>query len=232
VHVPSDQRVVDTVVPNDGDSDEGCGGLSGSGLNRASDTDIQRGIHAGWNSVMPDYAQRLVEAARMTDLVLPLVILGVLIFGVIRKVSVYDVFLEGAKKGLQSAVNVLPCLVGMLAFIALLVKSGALAAFAGWCAPALKRLGIPEGALPVLMIRPFSGSATLAMLDETFRRYGPDSIEGRTASVMMGSSETIFYTLPLYFAAAKVKRSRYAIPAALIAWLAGGIASAWALRIW
>ncbi|MDR2656868.1 MAG: spore maturation protein [Oscillospiraceae bacterium] len=167
----------------------------------------------------------------MTDLVLPLVILGVLIFGMIRRVSVYDVFLEGAKKGLQSAVNVLPCLVGMLAFIALLVKSGALAAFAGWCAPVLRRLGIPEGALPVLMIRPFSGSAALAMLDETFRLYGPDSVEGRTASVIMGSSETIFYTLPLYFAAAKVKRSRYAIPAALIAWLAGGIASAWALRI-
>ncbi|GHU78559.1 spore maturation protein B [Clostridia bacterium] len=168
----------------------------------------------------------------MTDLVLPLFILGVIVYGLIRKVPVYDTFLEGAKRGLQSAVAVLPCLVGMLAFISLLVQSGALSAFAGWCSPALRMLGIPEGALPVLMIRPFSGSAALAMLEQTFARFGPDSLEGRSASVMVGSSETIFYTLPLYLAAAKVKRSRYAIPAALIAWLAGGIASAWACRIW
>ncbi|MDR1600168.1 MAG: spore maturation protein [Oscillospiraceae bacterium] len=167
----------------------------------------------------------------MTDLVLPLFILGVVVYGLIRRVGVYDAFLEGATQGLRSAVNVLPCLVGMLSFIALLVRSGALGAFAGWCAPALRLLGIPEGALPVLMVRPFSGSAALAMLEETFRRYGPDSVEGRAASVMMGSSETIFYTLPLYFAAAKVRRSRYAIPAALIAWLVGGVAAAWALRL-
>ncbi|MDR0396699.1 MAG: spore maturation protein [Oscillospiraceae bacterium] len=167
----------------------------------------------------------------MSDLVLPLFILGVIVYGLIRGIGVYDVFLEGAKQGLRSAVSVLPCLIGMTSIIALLVKSGALAALGSWCAPALRMLGIPEGSLPVLMIRPFSGSATLAMLDETFRRYGPDSAEGLAASVMMGSSETIFYTLPLYFAAAKVKRSRYAIPAALIAWLAGGVAAAWALRL-
>ena len=158
-------------------------------------------------------------------------ILAIIIYGLIRRVPVYDAFIGGAKKGLRSAVDILPTLVAMLSFIALLVHSGALAAFTGLCAPAFRAIGIPEGAMPVFLIRPFSGSAALAMLEQTYARFGPDSMEGRIASAMMGSSETIFYTLPLYLAAAKVKKSRYAVPAALIAWFSGGIVSAWACRI-
>jgi spore maturation protein B len=149
----------------------------------------------------------------------------------IRRVPLYDAFLVGAKKGIRTAVDILPCLVAMLTFIALLVHSGALSAFIGICSPALSILGIPEGVLPVFLIRPFSGSAALGMLEQTFERFGADSMEGRVASALMGSSETIFYTLPLYLAAARVKKTRYAVPAALIAWLIGGVASAWACRI-
>jgi spore maturation protein B len=167
---------------------------------------------------------------RIADAVVPGILLVILLIGLWRRVPVYEVFLEGAKKGLRAAAETLPCLVGMLAFIGLLIQSGALAALTDACAPLLKGLGIPAGALPVMLTRPFSGSATLAMLEGTLARFGPDSLEGRVASAMMGSSETIFYTLPLYLAAAKVKKARYAVPAALIAWLVGGIAAAAACR--
>jgi len=159
-------------------------------------------------------------------------ILATIVFGLIRRVPVYDTFITGAKKGLRTAVDILPTLVAMIVFMSMLVSSGALAALTRFCSPLLRLLGIPEGALPVMVIRPFSGSAALAMLEQTFQQYGVDSIEARTASAMMGSSETIFYTLPLYLAVAKVRKSRYAVPAALIAWFVGSVASAWAARIW
>lgn len=168
----------------------------------------------------------------ISDAIVPTVLMLILGFGIWKRVPVYDVFLEGAKKGLRTALEVLPCLVAMLTFVALLVQSGALAAITRFCEPVLSRLGIPAGALPTLLIRPFSGSATLAMLEQTLAQYGVDSYEARTASAIMGSSETIFYTLPLYLAAAKVRKSRYAVPAALLAWLAGGVAAAWACRMW
>jgi len=167
----------------------------------------------------------------VTDIVAPVLILAILLYGMIRRVPVYDAFLSGAKKGLRTAADIMPILVGMLTFVAFLVHSGALEAFLRFCSPVMSALGIPEGSAPVLLIRPFSGSAALAMLERTLADYGPDSPEGRIASVMMGSSETIFYTLPLYLSAARVKKSRYTVPAALIAWLVGGVASAWACRV-
>jgi spore maturation protein B len=145
---------------------------------------------------------------------------------------VYDTFVEGAKTGLDTAVSILPTLVAMLVFIAMLVSSGALSQLMRFASPLLRVFGIPEGALAVMIVRPFSGSAALAMLEQTFQTYGVDSIEARAASAMMGSSETIFYTLPLYLAAAKVRKSRYAAPAALIAWFVGCVAAAWACKVW
>ncbi|MDR2505007.1 MAG: spore maturation protein [Oscillospiraceae bacterium] len=168
----------------------------------------------------------------MSDYVVPLMILGIIIFGLVRRVPVYDTFLEGAKTGLDTALAILPTLIAMLVFISMLVSSGALNALMRFMSPLLRLLGIPEGALAVMIVRPFSGSAALAMLEQTFRAYGVDSIESRAASAMMGSSETIFYTLPLYLAAAKVRKSRYAVPAALVAWLVGCAAAAWACKIW
>lgn len=167
----------------------------------------------------------------IADIVVPTLLMVILGFGLWKRVPVYDVFLEGAKKGVRTALEILPCLVAMLTFVAMLVQSGALAALTRACAPLLTRLGIPEAVLPTMLIRPFSGSATLAMLEQTMAQYGPDSPEARVASAMMGSSETIFYTLPLYLAAAKVRKSRYAVPAALLTWLVGGIAAAWVCKV-
>ncbi len=167
----------------------------------------------------------------MGDALIPLVLLAMLLCGVVRRVPMYDTFLEGAKSGLKTAVNILPCLAAILAAVALLTASGAMEALLSALSPVLTALGIPEGALPVLLMRPFSGSASLAVLEKTLTSYGPDSPEGRVASTMMGSSETIFYTASIYLAAAGVKRARHAVPAALLAWIAGGLASAWICRL-
>lgn len=167
----------------------------------------------------------------MSDYAVPLLIVCVLLYGLLRRVACYDTFLDGAKRGLQSAIDIIPCLVAMLTFVTVLARSGALGVITGFLAPVFDRIGVPEGALGVFIVRPFSGSAALAMLESVFKTYGTDSVEGRVASVMVGSSETIFYTLPLYLAAAKVRKSRYAVPCALAAWLAGGVSSAWAVRL-
>ena len=166
----------------------------------------------------------------MDDLLIPCAFFFMLLCGVVKRVPVYDTFLEGAKSGLHTAVNILPCLAAILAAVALLVASGAMEWLLHVISPVLTALGMPEGSLPVWLMRPFSGSASLAMLEKTFEHYGPDSPEGLVASTMMGSSETIFYTCSLYLAAAGVKRPRHAVPAALLAWIAGGIMSAWVCR--
>lgn len=163
----------------------------------------------------------------MSDAVIPAILLMILLCGVIRRAPVYDAFLIGAKAGLKTAASILPCLCAMLLAVSLLSAAGALEALLVFCSPALRFLGVPEGALPVLLMRPFSGSAALAVLERTLAQYGADSAAGRCASVMMGSSETIFYTMTLYLGAAGVKRAPRALPAALLAWLAGGLASAW-----
>ncbi len=163
----------------------------------------------------------------MADNLIPLILLVMLLTGLWRRVPVYDTFLEGARKGLSTAVTILPCLVAMLMAVALLGSSGAMEALFSLLRTPLRWLGIPEGTLPVLLMRPFSGSATLALLEKTLTSYGPDSPEGQIASTMMGSSETIFYTASIYLAAAGVKRARHAVPAALIAWIVGGLVSAW-----
>ena len=168
----------------------------------------------------------------MSDWIVPALLLMMLLAGLVKRVPVYDTFLSGAKSGLQTALDILPALCAMLAATALLTASGAMEALLIAISPLMKRLGVPEGAIPVMLMRPFSGSATLALLEKTLSTYGPDSRTGRVASTMMGSSETIFYTVSLYLGAAGIKRSRHAIPAALIAWLAGGLASAWLCGIW
>lgn len=163
----------------------------------------------------------------MHDALIPAILLLMLLSGVVKRVPVYDAFLSGAKNGLQTAIEILPALAAMLAAVALLTASGAMETLLQAVAPLLKWLGVPEGALPVMLMRPFSGSATLALLEKTLATYGPDSHDARVASTMMGSSETIFYTVSLYLGAAGIKRAGHAVPAALVAWLIGGLASAW-----
>lgn len=158
-------------------------------------------------------------------------ILAVVIAGLCRRVDLYAAFVDGAKEGLQAAVQVLPYMVAMLAVIAVFRTGGAMQALQRILAPVFTFFGIPEEVAPLFALRPFSGSASLAMLDEIYRTTGVDSTAGIVASVLMGSSETVFYTAGIYCAAAGVTRTRYIIPASMATQVVALFASAWACQL-
>lgn len=164
--------------------------------------------------------------------VVPCILLVVSVWGVSRGVDVWSAMVEGGGQGLQTAVRMVPSLVGLLCGVYMLRASGALELLEGAVAPMLTRLGIPPETVGLLVVRPISGSAALGLGAELIETYGPDSLVGRTAAVMLGSTETTFYTVAVYFAAAKITRTRYAIPAALCADMAGFLAASWAVRWW
>lgn len=163
-------------------------------------------------------------------LAVPLILAGTALFGLLRGVDVYGAMTAGAKKGLRTAGEILPPLAVFLAAVSMLRASGALEGLTALLAPGLELLGIPPETAPILLLRPLSGSGGLAAGAEILQRCGPDSLLGRTASVMLGSTETTFYVVSVYFAAAGVKKTRWAIPAALCADAAGFLAAAWVSR--
>ncbi|MBC8528668.1 spore maturation protein [Christensenellaceae bacterium NSJ-44] len=159
------------------------------------------------------------------DLVIPVIIALIVLFAALRGVQGYDVFVQGARQGLGTALRVLPFLTAMLVAVAMLRASGALGALENALAAPLAAIGMPKELLGLTLIRPLSGSAALGVISELFTAYGPDSMIGRMASVMMGSTETVFYTVALYFGVVGVQKTRYTIPAALLAMLAGTVAA-------
>lgn len=164
-------------------------------------------------------------------MVVPLLLCAVVLWGSAQRVDVFDALTAGAGEGLQILLRILPSLVGLLTAVYMLRASGALEACAQLLAPLLHILGIPPETVGLMLVRPVSGSAALGVGAELITAYGPDSAIGRTAAVMLGSTETTFYTIAVYYGAAKVHRTRYTIPAALCADMAGFIASAWAVRV-
>lgn len=167
----------------------------------------------------------------MTALLVPLLLAAVAVCGVVRRVDVCAALADGARSGGKILLSVFPNLVALLTAVAMLRASGAFEALAAALGPALGRLGIPVETLPLMLVRPFSGSAALGVGAELIQTYGPDSPVGRTAAVMLGGTETTFYTVAVYFGAAGVRRSRYALPAALTADLVGFLAAALAVRL-
>lgn len=163
-------------------------------------------------------------------LLVPALLLGVSVLALGRGVDVYGALLEGGRQGLELVKTILPALVLLLTAVELLRVSGAMEALTRLLAPAAELAGIPPELLPLALIRPLSGSAALAVGADLMAAHGPDSVAGRTAAVMLGSTETTFYTISVYFAAAGVKRSRWAVPAALIADLTGFMAAAFFAR--
>lgn len=161
------------------------------------------------------------------NLLLPSLLLFCLLLGAWRRVPLYDTFLAGVKEGLEMAKTLLPALLAMLCAVRVLSAAGLTEAICDFLSPFLSFLGLPREVLPLMLMKPLSGSASLALLRELLSQYGPDSKIGRTACVLMGSSETVFYTCALYLGAARVKKSRHIIPCALLAWLAGSLAAGW-----
>lgn len=161
----------------------------------------------------------------------PLIMIFILVYGYIKDVKLYEVFIEGAKDGLSISVKILPFLLTMLFAIAIFRESGALKIIMDVASPFLKLIGIPPEVLPLVLMKPLSGSGSLGITAEIIQKYGPDSLIGRTASTMMGSTETIFYTMAVYYGAIGIKKMRHTLPCALIAHLAGVIASCIICRI-
>ena len=167
----------------------------------------------------------------MMTLVVPLTLGLVAVYAACRRVDVYDALIQGAGEGLGTLARIIPSLVGLMTAVYMLRASGLLDLAARGLAPVLHFLGIPPETIGLLLIRPISGSGALGVGSELIQSYGPDSLIGRTAAVMMGSTETTFYTVAVYFGAAGVRNTRYAIPAALCADLAGFIAASWTTRL-
>ncbi|MBP3486549.1 MAG: spore maturation protein [Oscillospiraceae bacterium] len=166
-----------------------------------------------------------------SSLVIPGLLAAVAVWGTARRVDVYGALSTGAAQGLRVTVQIFPALLGLMTAVSMFRASGALEWLTALCAPALEQLGIPPELMPLMLIRPISGGGALAVGSDLIQSCGPDSYPGRVAAVMLGSTETTFYTVAVYFGAAGILRTRYAIPAALTADLAGFAASALTVRL-
>ena len=168
---------------------------------------------------------------KVADLVVPVILCFVACFALRRRVNVYGALTKGAEEGLTVLIRILPSLVGLLTAVYMFRASGAMEYLARFLSPLLGLLGIPPECTPLLFIRPISGSGALAVGSEIMREYGVDSYIARVAAVMLGSSETTFYTIALYYGSAGITKTRYTIPAALCADLVMFWASAFAVRL-
>lgn len=166
----------------------------------------------------------------MTDYIIPLLLLFTCAFALRKKEDPYSLMLEGAAEGMRLLLSIVPALILLLTAVSMLRASGCIEVFSKVCAPVFQRLGIPSETAILILIRPISGSAALAVGAELMAQYGPDSVIGRTVAVMLGSTETTFYTISVYFGAAGIKRTRYTIPAALIADLTGFLVASAAVK--
>ena len=156
-----------------------------------------------------------------SKMLLPLVISYVIAFGLISRRPIFDDFLDGAKSGMKTVADILPTLIGLITAVGVVRASGLLDAGAAGL------FYIPQELVPITLVRLVSNSAATGLLLDMFRQYGPDSRIGMAASVIMSSTETVFYCLSIYFGSVKVRRTRYAVPGALIATAAGIAASIW-----
>ena len=153
----------------------------------------------------------------MIDYIVPLLLLIASVLALRKRENAYDGLLEGAADGLKLLVTLIPTLILLLTSITMLRASGAMEWISKFFAPVFSLFGIPPETAMLVLIRPFSGSAALAIGTELMTAYGPDSLIGRTAAIMLGSTETTFYAISVYFGAAGIKKTRYTVPAALTA---------------
>lgn len=167
----------------------------------------------------------------ISSLIIPCVICFAVVAGLSKGVDIYSALINGAKKGLTVMAKVFPALVVLLPAVYMLRASGAADAIANLLSPVFQFLGIPPETAPLVFLRPISGSGAMAVAGELMQSHGADSLIGRTAAIMIGSTETTFYVVAVYFSAVGVKKARYAIPAALIADLTGFIVASLAARI-
>jgi len=168
---------------------------------------------------------------KLSDLILPTFIAGIVLMGIIKKIRIFDTFLGGAKNGFDTALSVLPSIIGLVTAVSMLRASGAMELLSHLLSPLTNSIGFPGEVLPLALLRPVSGGASTAILNDIFKTVGPDSFAGKVASVICGSTETTFYTLTVYFAAVRAKDTRHTLKSALLADLTGIIFGVLAVRL-
>lgn len=161
----------------------------------------------------------------ISNIAVPATILLIIVYGLIEKQQVFDVFLEGAKEGLEIVFNIFPTLLGLFLSINVLRASGIIDAFTNILLPLLNLLKVPSEILPLALLRPISGSASMAVATDIMTKYGVDSLIGLMTSTIMGSTETTLYTIALYTSAVKIKKTRFVLFAALLADFVGMLTS-------
>ena len=163
----------------------------------------------------------------ISNLIVPAIILGIVTYGILMKVNVYDEFIKGAKKGFGTVIQIMPTLIGLMVAVGILRASGFLDFLAKIIGEITSYIGFPSQLVPLAIVRMFSSSAAIGLAIDLFKEYGTDSRIGLIASIMMSCTETIFYTMSVYFMTAKIKKTRYTLPGALVATFAGIMASVW-----
>jgi len=161
----------------------------------------------------------------VSDYIMPFIFLYIVGLGLLSRTSIFDEFTNGAKEGFKVVLDILPTLIGLMVAIGILRSSGALDLLSNLLKPVTDLLHFPSELLPIVLVKMFSSSAATSLLLDIYKEYGPDSYLGRLVSIILSSTETIFYTMAVYFMAAGVKKTRYTLAGALVATLTGTIAS-------
>ena len=167
----------------------------------------------------------------ISDFLIPVTILFIVVFGCLQKVDIYEVFLEGAKEGLQTVIDILPTLIGLVMAVEVVRAGGLLDLLVELLRPFSDAVGFPAELAPLSIVRLVSSSAATGLLTDLFANYGPDSYLGRVASVMMSCTETVFYTMSLYFLSVGIRKTRWTLPCALLANMVGIAAAVWLVGI-
>ena len=169
--------------------------------------------------------------AAVSEWAIPCVLFGIVLYAFLQGTDVFSEFISGAKEGLATSVNILPALVALITAVGIFKASGALDLITHFISPLTEKAGIPGEVVPLALLRPISGSGAMVIFTDLLETYGPDSLVGRIASVMQGSTETTFYTIAVYYGATKIKNTRHTVPSSVTADLVGFLMSALTVRL-
>ena len=163
----------------------------------------------------------------LSQFIVPFLIFLIVAWGMLERVNVYEAFIKGAKDGFFTVIKIMPTLIGLMVAVGILRASGFMEFISQFIGRLTEKIGFPGELVPLTIVKMFSSSAATGLLTDIFKEFGTDSYIGTIASISMACTETIFYTMSVYFMTAKVKKTRYTLPGALIATFAGLIASVW-----
>jgi len=167
----------------------------------------------------------------LSDMIIPITFAGILLFAISRKMPIYDHFIAGAKDGMKTVYTIAPTIIGLIVAVGMLRASGALDLLSTLITPLTNRIGYPTETVPLTLMRLVSSSASVGLLVDLYETYGPDSFTGRFTSIMMSSTETVFYTMSIYFMSIKITKTRFTLAGALLANFAGILMSLWITRV-